>query len=418
MPVQRETVERVLRGGIGSSLVHGALALLLLIGSRADRSRTTAFAPPLPVVQVAATPADAGPHRDPDLPFRDEPDQSGQIPLSLDNGPSGANFNIDLARIRERRNDLFPFVTWDLSFLRRRPGDERAGMLEFETGVAPIDPAGGPLLRLPPGERQAIVDRAWSRRYRWSNLDEIVRLSDRYNPNEGDLPAVVREYVEQNIPQPYEDWSDPDPVYWITLMLAADDAPLVEFVARYLRRYPASRVSTELLFLLDASAESSCDVLQRVLRAGTSDLPLAVTQLDSPEAFELATALASGYRSWIFRHKADVPQRCVSARIAVLRRIIDTSPDGYGVADAKFRLGQLLWTTDRRAEAVEWWAGMQPDERLQYAPARRAILGALADGAPDHNPSRISSILLDDERRWRIAAGDRLDHFGVSASEF
>jgi hypothetical protein len=415
--MQRETYERLLRGGTGSAIVHGMLAALLLLPLGAPAVQSPQGTP-ADVIKPANTRAPAV-RRNSDLPFaRDTSTTSRRIPLAIENGPGGADFIIDLARIRERRNDLFPFVTWELPFLRERPGTDGPGGLEFQIAMGAIPPAGGPPLTLTPARIQALVDRAWSRRHRWSNLEELVTLSDRYHPDRGDLPTLFREYARQNVPQPYEDWSDPDPVYWVTLMLAADDAPLVEFVSRYTRRHPASRTTTELLFLLDASAEASCDVLLRVLRAGTGDLPLQVTRFDNPDAYRLAQELASAYRTWVIRHQARLPDRCNTTRVDILRRIIDTSPDGYGAGDARFRLGQLLWLSNRRVEAVEWWAGMQADGRSQYATAQRALLGALADGAADSQPSRISGILRDEELRWQIAARERLEHLGCRPTEF
>jgi hypothetical protein len=421
MAVQGETVERWLRGGIGSTLAHAALAALLTIplsppGEPAESAAGSGFA-------FAATTklgADLAPHRDEDLPFRGPAAEGSSegIPLSIDNGPGGARFSIDLVRIRERRSDLFPFVTWDLGFLRSRPWDAHGNSLEFHSPLTGVAPPAGEVLRLSPQEVQSIVDRAFSRRHRWSNLEELVNLAERYRGDRGDLAAVFREYAQQNVPQPYGLWSDEDPVFWIMLMLSSDDAPLIEYVARYLRRYPTNEISTELLFLLDASAESSCDVLGKVLLAGTAELPLRATQFRSPEAFELATSLASAYRNWVRRHGSDVSTRCLTARIAILRRIIDTSPLGYGASDARFRLGELLWRAGRRQEAVEWWAGMTADPRDQYGAVRKAIKGALDDGAYEHRPERVSSTLRDAEARWRIFAAERLDHFGLQPTEF
>ena len=416
----RDTIERLLRGGLGSALVHTALALLLFIPVPAPDTNNSSRPSSLLIVRATAAETDLAPHPAPDSPFRNQsPNHGGEaLPLSINSGPNGADFTIDLARIRDRRSDLFPFVTWDLGFLRRRPWERRDVAMQFATSGDTSQAPPGASLALSPAQIQAIVDRAFSRRNRWSNLQELVRLTERYSGDRGDLAAVFSAYAQQNVPQPYEDWSDPDPVYWIMLTLAADDAPLVEFVARYLRRYPTNRVSTELLFLLDASAESSCDVLSRVLHAGTPELPLAVTQVDNPDAFELAVSLAAAYRGWIFRHRADVTARCVESRVAILRRIIDTSPAGYGVSDARFRLGQTLWTADRRAEAVDWWRGMAEDGRNETAQVQKRLLGAIAEDAPASNPSRITGILRDEENHWRDRSGARLDAFGIRPTEF
>ncbi len=421
MALQSVTLERWLRGGIGSVLAHAALAAVLAIPvleSRRPPDSAAGSAFVFPATTKLAS--DLTPHREADLPFRSPATEgsTGGIPLSMDNGPGGARFSIDLVRIRERRNDLFPFVTWNLGFLRSRPWDVHGNSLEFHSSLTDIAPPAGEELMLSPQEVQSIVDRAFSRRHRWANLEELVNLAERYRGDRGDLATIFRGYAQQNVPQPYRDWSDEDPVFWIMLMLSSDDAPLIEFVAQYLRRYPPNDVSTELLFMLDASAESSCDVLGRLLLAGTPEVPLRATQLRSPEAFALATSLASAYRSWVRRHAADVPTRCTAARVAILRRIIDTSPSGYGSADARFRLGQLLWTAGRREEAVDWWGGMTADGRAQYADARKAITGAIDEGALENNPGRFSSILRDAELRWRVAAADRLDQFGVTPAEF
>jgi hypothetical protein len=414
------TLARLVRGGSGSAALHAVLVALLAVAGGGGMTTLASQAGPRVVTLPSLGATRHGPQRrEPESPFREKPDDQapGAIPLIVRNDVTGDEFTIDLARIRQRRNDLFPFVTWDLRVLGERQGTSAAG-IEWPSTLAPPSPSALKSLVLSPGALQALIDRAWSRRERWTNLSELVTLADQYDPDEGDLPSAFHGYVTANVPQPYEDWARPDPVFWTTLTMAGDDAPLLEFTLGYLHRHPASRVTTELLFLLDYSAETSCDVLGDVLRVGTDQLSLEGTRRGNPDAYELATSLAATYRAWLLKYHVNPAERCANARKEILRRIIETSPGGYGAADARFRLGEMLWRTGRRADAVTWWRGMTTDQRNVYGRVSHELLGAIDDGAAVDNPGRINRVLLDEERRWRERADDRLDYFGWTANRF
>jgi hypothetical protein len=410
---------RLVRGGSGSAAAHAVLVILLaVVGGSGVPILSVPSGPRVVSLPSLGVTLDSAPRREPEAPFDDKPDDTPpeSIPLTVHNYVSGEDFTIDLARIRQRRNDLFPFVTWDLRLLEQRPATSESGIEWPQTF------AGGPSfakpLALSPGALQALIDRAWSRRERWSNLAEMVKLADQYDPDTGDLPKAFNGYTTQNVPQPYEDSALPDPVFWITLTLAGDDAPLLAFTLDYLRRHPASRVTTELLFLLDQSAETSCDVLGDVLMVGTDKLLLEGTRRGNPEAYELAVSLASAYRAWIWKYGVNAAERCAAARSTILRRIVETSPGGYGASDARFRLGEMLWTSGHREDAVKWWRGMIGDDRSAHARGTRDLLGAINDGAALENPARITRLLHEEELRWRERAGERLDYFGGTANRF
>lgn len=409
---------RYVRGGSGSIAAH---ALMLLAWSFAGTgSVTTAVMPGLraPLISTVSPPV-ASLRREPEAPFRDSENDPAPatIPLTVRDYVSGDAVTIDLARIRQRRNDLFPFVTRDLRALGERPETSQSRKLEWPSShPAAVTPT--QRLLLSEDALQMLVDRAWSRRERWTNLAELVSLTERFDPDAGDLARAFNAYVTQNVPQPYEDWAFPDPVFWMTVTLAADDAPLLEFVLAYLRQHPSSRVTTELLFLLDRSAETSCDVLSDVLMVGTERLPLDATQRSNPDAYALAESLAVAYRSWIVKYHVNAAERCIAARTAILRRIIETSPERYGAADARVRLGAMLWKLGRRGDAVNWWRRIGTDERTEYARTARELLGAIQDGADLNGPARITRILSDEERRWRERATERLSYFGWTADKF
>ena len=412
---------RIIRGGTGSTLAHAVLVALLVLAARAMTG--PAGLPQGPRVIALTSPPDspATPQRrEPKAPFEERADEHPPttLPLTVRNYVSGDELTIDLARIRQRRNDLLPFVTWDLRLLGERRATDRANGIAWPSAFLSSPSASSQALELSPGNLQSLIDRAWSRRERWVNLGELVALSNRYDPDRGDLARAFNGYVTQNVPQPYEDWAFPDPVFWITLTLAADDAPLLEFVFEYLKQHPSSRVTTELLFLLDYSAETSCDVLGQVLAVQTGTLPLDVTRRSNPDAYGLASSLSAAYWSWIRRYHVDPTERCIVARTAILQRIIESSPQGYGATDARFRLGEMLWNLGRHDEAVRWWRNMTPDERNAYERVARELRGAIEDGAVENRPGRIDHILTDEERRWRERAGDRIDYFGLEANKF
>ena len=118
------------------------------------------------------------------------------------------------------------------------------------------------------------------------------------------------------------------------------------------------------------------------------------------------------------KYRVNAAERCIAARTTILHRIIETSPGHYGAADARVRLGRMLWNLGRRADALSWWRGITPDERSEHARTARELLGAIDDGADQQGPARITRILSDDERRWRDRAVERLNYFGWTADEF
>src|SRR3954471_2975183 len=183
---------RLLRGGSASVIAHALLVLVLALAARGITAN-----PPLPrtprVVLLAALPGNPGtpPRREAEAPFRERPDQHAPdtLPLTVRNYVSGDELTIDLVRIRQRRNDLFPFVTWDLRALGERPTGAAKG-IEWPSAFLPGSSASTQPLSLSPDALQALIDRAWSRRERWVNLHELVTLTARFDPDTGDLARV------------------------------------------------------------------------------------------------------------------------------------------------------------------------------------------------------------------------------------
>src|SRR3954469_5024522 len=165
-------VARLVRGGSASMIAHGLLVLVLALAGRAMTATPLLRGTPR-VVLLAALPRNPETplRREPEAPFRERPDEHAPdtLPLTVRNYVSGNELTIDLARIRQRRDDLFPFVTWDLRALGERPTSAAKG-LECPSAFLPGSSASTQPLSLSPDALQSLIDRAWSRRERWVNL--------------------------------------------------------------------------------------------------------------------------------------------------------------------------------------------------------------------------------------------------------
>lgn len=367
---------------------------------------------------VTSPPPEAAPLPDTDTGGDGDPGvEDGTTAPSVEVG--GHEF--DIGKIRRQRDALFPFVTAPLPFV-----DAASRRLE---GPPPrlVNPFGPerrtsdlPALQLSPAELQRTIDRAWSRRERWRNFSEIAALLEQHDPDAGDAAALVHGHVEQNLLQPYNDTVARDPRFWVTLGLAADHAPLIDFVGRYVRTHPSSRVSTELLFMLDEFAQASRDAMVMLLATDPWRL-LDETRAADAEAFAFAVSLHEQYTRWArgegLHRTADIRERFDDVRIRILETIVASSPGGYGAGDARFLLGRIFWERNDVAGALRWWRDIAPDGRGSYAAAAAAVAreAAFPGGA---SAAEISAILGAEYRRWLTSSAARLQQFGHTFDTF
>ena len=109
-------------------------------------------------------------------------------------------FIFDYSVIAHRASSLFPFLTGRLALERIVATRSR----EVNTGL--VNPFGRgrrsqndkPPLALGATDRQALIDKSWSRRDRWPAFRSIAALADASNPDDGDLPTLLKSYVAQN----------------------------------------------------------------------------------------------------------------------------------------------------------------------------------------------------------------------------
>jgi hypothetical protein len=340
-------------------------------------------------------------------------------------------FTFDLRKVRSRWSTLFPFVTapprFDVDAAARRASSPRRFVLVDPNRVPAAEAPARPALVMSPSAMQRLVDRAWSRRERWSRFATFVNLANAYHPDDGRLPALVRAYVAQNMLQPYQEMSLPDPSRWAMIVLAADDRDYLEFVGGYVREHPATRGATEMLFLVDALMEGSSNTLGVLLRTQPRR-DLQWTYQENPDAFWLFDALQEYYRTVLDERGLKTPSAVAryyeDQRLDLLATVLRQTPAGYRAGDARFVIGKIHWARgDRRAAIREWrQIRVAADDAFvaTYAPIVQA-LDRLRAGEQDADQSTGASIeaALESERRhWAAFHYDRLRQFGHGAYTF
>jgi hypothetical protein len=329
---------------------------------------------------------------------------------------------VDIARIRARQDVLFPLLTDGLPELTAAGARDTARRDDALTWFNPGAPSesGLPPLTLSETDLTRIVDAAWSRRERWRSFVQIATLVSEHDPDAGSAADLVRRHVDRNLLQPYGRTSPPDERFWVLLNLAVDQQPIIRFVTRFVREHPGTRVSTELLFLLDELTQANYSTLL-ILAATEPGRDLTFTRERHPDAHELAVAIHRRYVDVLGSRQLDSPTRIREVyddiRIRLLTTILETTPDGYGAADARYLLGRVRWNQNRTAEAMDWWRDIQPDSRNLYAPFYTVIVPEVR--APTTaTAARILGVLGAERLAWERTSAARLKQFGYTAHTF
>src|SRR5262249_24740168 len=205
-------------------------------------------------------------------------------------------------------------------------------------------PVRRPPLDLSAFQRQAIVDKSWSRRDRWRAFQPIVTLARNYNPDEGALPSLLRAYDTQDGLQPYAEAAMRDPRLWSQLLVAADHADFIAFISEFVTKQPSTKSGTELLFLLDQLAQASNDTLVTLLETDP-ETQLGWTQNSNRSAYDALVTLRK-------RYFAQLKERGLSlgdslkryyeeARLGILDTNLQTTHSGHRANDACCRIGEI-----------------------------------------------------------------------------
>jgi hypothetical protein len=329
---------------------------------------------------------------------------------------SGLPFN--LAKIAARRDSLFPFLTADLSFLDRLSSDLRASSAKLPN---PLDRRlMAEPLTLNADYMQQVIDESWSRRDRWLTFRTITGLLVASDPNDGQAPALMRAYLDQNLLQPYCAGKTKDGQFWALLENASDHADFLEFIRRFSRTRSSSRTTTELLFLMDELSQANHEAATMLVSTDISK-DLTYSAVNAPHSVLLAAQVANGLRYWFesngLRASSDMREAYDRVRLRILATIIETTPNGYREADARFLAGEIFFRQGRVEEAIEWWRPMMPADGDTYAASARRIRGVVSR-AGRLDESELLRILWAESARWSEINYTRMMQFGYRCDSY
>jgi len=351
-----------------------------------------------------------------------ERSRAGALPLDLKSEGQIAGADID--RIGGHLFVLFPFVNPGLAldaFFASIPSSSR---LVFENPYAPkradrIREKGG-RLDMTPAQLQALVDKSWTRARRWKAFEPIRQLVQDGSADDERLATLIALYRDQNALQPYADGSVRDLRLWAQLGLAADHADFIGFVRGYAVAHPSTKVTTELLFLIDTLAQANADALA-VLVETNEPGDLEWTKETHPRAFLLAREIQRIYSRDIVRlgltSRPAIDAFYGRGRLSILSRVLQTTPRGYRADDARFLMGEILWNQGDTDEALRIWRAMSagPSEAT-YAVVIAQLRAAVQPAQPDAR--NIRYILRNQQGRWFSFSDDRLRRFGYRADSY
>jgi hypothetical protein len=411
-------------GFSGSVLLHAAIALIaiwpfasLLPSSNAsDAAAASKAAKKNPEIMMVSPEALA-----PNEAAKNKIPENLGIQLN-DDTPHDPAFGYEVDKIVDRAASLYPFLTQrlDLEPPTTSQGRGRRLINPLESKDPPRTP-----LHLTDRELQQIIDGAWSRRHRWEPFQPIAALANAHDASDGQLPALLREYVEQNGLQPYVDGATRDGRLWVQLGLAADHADFVGYITRYVREHAGTKASVELLFLLEKQAEASLDALVTLIDTDRQR-DLRWTMKTHRYAYAAIATIQDHYKTQLAQLRLTSRDELVAyydrVRLTILQAILDTAPAGYRATDARFLIGALLWKRGSLDDAERAWRQMRVDPDASYGEAAARILAELRtrDGRDVQHvdPHRINRILDAEHGLWIVRSYERLRKFGYHFDTF
>lgn len=330
----------------------------------------------------------------------------------------------DLERISAHLPVLFPFVTPGLALDAFFAAPPAGSHLVFENPFIRSESARARASKRPfekdATELQALVDHAWTRNNRWKAFAAIQKLIENHDANDPRLARLIALYRDQNALQPYADGQVRDLRLWAQLGLAADHVEFIAFIRMFARSHGSSRVTTELLLLLDTLAQANEDALATLVE---TDQPgdLEWTQRLHPQAYQLAKQIQREYGRELLTlgltSRAAIERFYARGRLSLLMAVLQTTPNGYRANDVRFLMGTVLWNLGRAEDAVHVWRELAaPGADDSYAAAISQLRTALGPRAADTR--NINYILRNQQGRWLAFSDDRLRRFGYRFDTF
>ena len=104
-------------------------------------------------------------------------------------------------------------------------------------------------------------------------------------------------------------------------------------------------------------------------------------------------------------------------RLRILSAIVETTPDRFREADARFLAGEILFNQNNLPGAMRWWREMSFDASDSYVLAGIGILRELQSRSGP-SAAQINRILGAEYRRWLDFSQVRLQRFGYTFETF
>ena len=416
MLLHLDRAESILRRRVGGLIASAALhALAFAVAAGPPDSATGAVAAAADGTHVVAVMA----QRPSTTPAAaEEPaSETGMEPrpaLEVD------GIRVELDKLKRRFDALFPFLTLDVHGLVAGAAPAtRARRSLVNPFASARSSSSKPPLRLNDAARQRLIDGAWSRRQRWGPFAPVAALVEAHHPDRGVAADLLKTYTDQNLLQPYYDSDTRDARYWTMLGLAADHATFIALVQRVAREHGPSRVTTELLFLLEELAQGSRDTLLMVV--GTRpETELRRTAVVHPDAYELAVSVLDRYAGWLHEHgwKSTDAIRAAydEVRLRLLTEIVETSPGGYRTAEARYLAGVIRFEQNDVDAAERWWRGIASAGECSSEPCRD-VLAAL-ELPPGRRAAAVGAALGRAHREWLEFSEQRMRQFGYAVDRY
>ena len=165
---------------------------------------------------------------------------------------------------------------------------------------------------------------------------------------------------------------------------------------------------------MDELAQASREAAVGVLTTEVSR-DLVRTAVESPPAARLAAEVAQHLRYWLAAHQLGPPEVRLAfdrVRLRLLATIVETSPDGYRTADARYLAGEIFFRQGDLSQAVEWWQAMRPAGGDGYATV------AMSDAVKAADVYAIQRVLSREHARWSAINYQRLRQFGYRCDTY
>ncbi len=209
---------------------------------------------------------------------------------------------------------------------------------------------------------------------------EIRKYAERYHPDEGDLPKLMQRFYFENIVRLAYDtltiFEDSLISYTIDYFEEQlNEKELFDYALGYIREHQGSKTSVEFLFIL----ENLFAIHKQALENMFNSYNIAKEERLLFKDDSMLTTIISVYERYtnsLRENGLDTEEKILqeydNTKIKILEQIIKTTPNGYRLDDALYKMGLVYWLQENNNQAIEYWK-MIGDTNITYSTMNRAI---------------------------------------------